>query len=194
MGIMGKGKNTPRENQTENKKTSVDVVTDNQLAKKKPVDAVNDNQLSKKKDKKEKNDVNIKVSEVKNSSRKRKKKTKAYRAPTAYNCFMRAKMSTITEGNQTEKLKKVAAQWKEISPEEHKKYIEIAQKEKEDYLENNKDKIINETVSKPSKRVPNAYNLFLKDRMTVVSGDNQKDKLIKIASEWKTLEEKIKIE
>ena len=37
------------------------------------------------------------------------------------------------------------------------------------------------------KRLPNAYNIFLKERMQTIDGENQKDKLIKIAFEWKNL-------
>ena len=118
-----------------------------------------------------------------------KKKVKTSRPQTAYNIFMKIKMTEIEAPNQTEKLKIIAKSWKELADKDKNKYRQEADIKKKEFFEQ-KEQIQNESGKK--KRLPNAYNIFLKERMQLIVGDNQKDKLIKIASEWKNLDSKNK--
>jgi hypothetical protein len=125
-------------------------------------------------------------------STKAKKKSKVNRPPTAYNIFMKEKMSEIKEGNQTDKLKTVANLWKDLTEEVKVGYKERAEEIKEEFMKNQEMNDDSEDKKSTKKRLPNGYNIYLKDRMSKIDGENQKDKLMKIAKEWKGLEDSVK--
>ena len=118
-----------------------------------------------------------------------KRKSKTSRPQTAYNIFMKAKMVEIEAPNQTEKLKIIAKFWKDLKEKDKVKYHQEADLKKKEFFDQ-KEKMQSENGKR--KRLPNAYNIFLKERMQLINGINQKDKLIKIASEWKNLDLKNK--
>ena len=118
-----------------------------------------------------------------------KRKNKSSRPQTAYNIFMKAKMTEIEAPNQTEKLKIIAKFWKDLKDKDKVKYHQEADLKKKEFFDQ-KEKMQSENGKK--KRLPNAYNIFLKERMQLINGINQKDKLIKIAYEWKNLDLKNK--
>lgn len=138
--------------------------------------------------------VNVKIKNITKSNSKdemvenrkvvSKKKNKSSRPQTAYNIFMKIKMTEIEAPNQTEKLKLIAKYWKELSDKDKKIYHEEADLKKKEF---NEQKEILQNQNGKKKRLPNAYNIFLKERMQTIDGENQKDKLIKIAFEWKNL-------
>ncbi len=142
----------------------------------------------------EKNNITEEVkNEVSDSTPKKtsetstKKKAKISRPPTAYNIFMREKMSEISEGNQTDKLKTVAGLWKEISEEVKDEYNKRASEIKEQFMSSQENSNPTDSSKNQKKRLPNGYNIYLKEQMAIVEGENQKDKLVKIAAEWKSL-------
>lgn len=114
-----------------------------------------------------------------------KRKNKSSRPQTAYNIFMKDKMTEIEAPNQTEKLKIIAKFWKDLKDKDKVKYHQEADLKKKEFFDQ-KEKMQSENGKK--KRLPNAYNIFLKERMQLINGINQKDKLIKIAFEWKNLD------
>ncbi len=125
-------------------------------------------------------------------STKAKKKSKVNRPPTAYNIFMKEKMSEIKEGNQTDKLKTVAHLWRDLTEEVKVGYKERAEEIKEEFMKNQEMNDDSDDKKSTKKRLPNGYNIYLKDRMSKIDGENQKDKLMKIAKEWKGLEDSVK--
>ena len=96
-------------------------------------------------------------------------------------------MLKISEGNQTDKLKTVAGLWKEITEEVRSGYIQRAAEIKEEFMTSQENKSSSDNPKNQRKRLPNGYNIYLKQRMSIIDGENQKEKLVKIAAEWKGL-------
>jgi hypothetical protein len=128
------------------------------------------------------------TNEVSEKKVKKVKKVKTARAATAYNIFMKDRIKTIDGTDQKEKLKTVAGMWKTLSDKDKEPFnkkasvakvaFEKAQAENPEF-----------NAKKATKRSPNAYNLFIKDRMPTATGANQTDKLKAIASEWKKMDD-----
>lgn len=125
---------------------------------------------------------------AKKTKEKKAKKVKTARAPTAYNIFMKDKISSITGSDQKEKLKTVAGMWKTLSSKEQEPYNKQAAEAKAQF-EKEQAENPEYNAKKTAKRSPNAYNLFIKDRMATATGENQTSKLRAIAAEWKKLDE-----
>ena len=127
-------------------------------------------------------------SDVSPTNKPRVKRAKTARAPTAYNIFMKEQISKITGVDQKEKLKTVAGLWKTLTDTEKEPFTQKAEVLKVAFLQTQSE---NPQTKSPSvaKRSPNAYNLFIKERMATATGENQTSKLKSIALEWKGLDE-----
>ena len=72
-----------------------------------------------------------------------------------------------------------------LSPKEKSKYIDMANKLKKEFEKAN-------PVEKKAKRGLSGYNVYMREKIKEVKGDNQKEKLLNVSSTWKKLSDKEK--
>lgn len=123
---------------------------------------------------------------VTNVATKKPKKKKVVRPKTGYNLFVADKIKEIKDVDQKEKMKHVGELWKKASAKEKSKYTDQAAKLKKEFEE------ANPVEKKKSKRGLSGYNVYMKEKIKQVKGDNQKEKLMSVSSSWKKLSEKEK--
>jgi hypothetical protein len=125
---------------------------------------------------------------VTNVATKKPKKKKVVRPKTGYNLFVADKIKEIKDVDQKEKMKHVGELWKKASAKEKSKYTDQAAKLKKEFEE------ANPVEKKKSKRGLSGYNVYMREKIKQVKGDNQKEKLMSVSSSWKKLSEKEKQE
>ena len=123
---------------------------------------------------------------VTNVATKKPKKKKVVRPKTGYNLFVADKIKEIKDVDQKEKMEHVGELWKKASAKEKSKYTDQAAKLKKEFEE------ANPVEKKKSKRGLSGYNVYMKEKIKQVKGDNQKEKLMSVSSSWKKLSEKEK--
>lgn len=123
---------------------------------------------------------------VTNVATKKPKKKKVVRPKTGYNLFVADKIKEIKDVDQKEKMKHVGELWKKASAKEKSKYTDQAAKLKKEFEE------ANPVEKKKAKRGLSGYNVYMKEKIKQVKGDNQKEKLMSVSSSWKKLSEKEK--
>lgn len=117
---------------------------------------------------------------------KKVKKKKVVRPKTGYNLFVADKIKEIKDVDQKEKMKHVGQLWKNATPKEKTKYSDMAAKLKKEFEE------ANPVEKKKPKRGLSGYNVYMREKIKSVPGDNQKEKLLNVSASWKKLSEKEK--
>ena len=116
---------------------------------------------------------------------KKLKKKKVVRPKTGYNLFVADKIKEIKDVDQKEKMKHVGQLWKNATAKEKSKYTDMAAKLKKEFEEAN-------PVEKKPKRGLSGYNVYMREKIKEVKGDNQKEKLLNVSASWKKLSDKEK--
>lgn len=114
---------------------------------------------------------------------KKMKKKKVVRPKTGYNLFVADRIKEIKDVDQKEKMKHVGQLWKKASAKEKSKYSDMAAKLKKEFEE------ANPVEKKKAKRSLSGYNVYMRETIKSVSGDNQKEKLLSVSASWKKLSE-----
>ena len=117
---------------------------------------------------------------------KKIKKKKVVRPKTGYNLFVADKIKEIKDVDQKEKMKHVGQLWKNATTKEKTKYSDMAAKLKKEFEE------ANPVEKKKPKRGLSGYNVYMRETIKTVSGDNQKEKLLNVSASWKKLSDKEK--
>lgn len=117
------------------------------------------------------------------TSVKKPKKKKVVRPKTGYNLFVADKIKDFKDVDQKEKMKLVGQLWKTATDKEKSKYIEKADKLRKEFEK------ANPVEKKKPKRGLSGYNVYMKEKIKGVEGENQKEKLLKVSSSWRKLSE-----